>query len=192
MSKKRKYNSFAGKRRDSREILEETADRNVQVNDMPDIGQYVVINVIKEMGRSYRENTGIYSIYVYNDAYMDCWGNPIVYRVEGYTKGQDNPLDPTNKVQLISESKNGKLTRRAEFNTVIIATGSMELEVVDPELIKEVGFRKYDGNNLISSTGFRDRNKDEVGLVSEDDIRIVEQCISQGKTKRICRNNKHI
>lgn len=173
--KKRVYNAFSGKRKDSSECFGETVDHNVQVNDLPDVGQYVVINELRVMGRSYRDRTGIYSIYVYDDAYMDYWGNPIVYRVEGYTKGQENPLDPTNKVMLESVSENGKLVRRTQIKTVRIATGALELEIVDPDELSEVGFREYDGVNLIS-----------------EDARVVEKYISQGRIERVCRQNKHV
>lgn len=171
--KKRVYRTYSGQRKDDKRG--ETVDHNVQVNDLPDVGQYVVVNDLRIMERAYGA-MNVLTVYEYNNAYLDSYGNPIVYRVESYTKGQNNPLDPANKVMLVNHSSNGKLTRRVPIRTILIATGSMELEVVDPEELKEVGFRKYDGDKLIS----------------EEDMRVVEYTIGQGKVERVCRQNKHL
>ena len=173
--KKRKaYNSFSGTRSDER--LGVPMDHNIQVNDMPDVGQYVVVNMLRIMEKAYTD-LHVSTVYEYNDAYLDSWGNPIVYQVEGYTRGQENALDPRNKVMLVSKSANGLLTRRTQIKTILVATGDLELEVVDPEKIKTVGFRTFDSRHC---------------LIDPKDMRVVEHTISQGKIERICRQNRHI
>lgn len=172
--KKRNYTSFSGKRKDER--LGVPVDHNVQVNDLPDVGQYVVVNDLRIMDKAYSD-MHVSTVYEYNTGCLDAWGNPIVYQVEGYSRGQENALDPKNKVFLVSVSENGKLVRRTQFNTIIIATGSMELEVVDPEKLKAVGFRTFDSRHC---------------LIDPENMRVVERTIAQGKMERICRQNKHI
>ena len=172
--KGRKYSRYSGTRADQR--LGIPVDHNIQYNDMPDVGQYVVINDLRIMEKAYTD-LHVSTVYEYNDGYLDARGNPIVYKVEGYTRGQENALDPRNKVMLVSTTANGKLTRRTQLKTILIATGSMELEVVDPEELKEVGFRTFDSRHC---------------LIDPENMRVVERTISQGKMERICRQNKHI
>ena len=172
--KTRNYSSFAGKRKDER--LGVPVDHNIQLNDMPDVGQYVVINDLRIMEKAYTD-MHVSTVYEYNDGYLDAYGNPIVYQVEGYTRGQENALDPKNKVLLVSHTENGKLTRRTQLKTILIATGSMELEVVDPVKLKAVGFRTFDSRHC---------------LIDPENMRVVERTIAQGKMERICRQNKHI
>lgn len=172
--KERSYNSFTGTRSDQR--LGVPVDHNIQYNDMPDVGQYVVINDLRIMEKAYTD-LHVSTVYEYNDGYLDARGNPIIYQVEGYTRGQDKALDPKNKVLLVSTTENGKLTRRTQLRTILVATGSMELEVVDPDVLKTVGFRPFDSRHC---------------LIDPENMRVVERTISQGKMERICRQNKHI
>lgn len=173
--KKRAYRGYTGRRSDVREGA--VVDHNIQVNDLPDVGQYVVVNELRYLSEVYRNSPDkISTIYEYNDAYLDSKGNPIVYQVEGYSKSQENALDPTNKVFLVSKSENGLLTRRTQIRTILIATGSLELELVDPQKLKAVGFRAYDTYNLMDVAN----------------MRVVERTIKQGQMERICRQGKHL
>ena len=129
---KRKYNPIARENGSSSARYGELREHNVQINELPQEGACVIVNECHTYARTKGEQN-VWVIYHPSVEHLDAWNFPLIYTVVSYTKGRENPLDPANNIILEHTARTG-FVRRTQIRTILIATGSMELEVVPKDM----------------------------------------------------------
>lgn len=110
----------------------EIRESNKVVNELPQIGEFVVVMDKYLYERSQIKKDRIVSAYKVSSTYKDARGVPRVYEVVGYTKGINSPLDPENSVILKYSFGYGENKKEKEhrIKTLLICTGPMLLKKV--------------------------------------------------------------
>ncbi len=141
-AKKRGYNRFEGHRANS--TLGPISEHNIQYNELPPEGSYVIVN---EMTFRHIALDTI-TRYEPSKAYFDAYGFPYVFQIVSYKKGRENALDKDNRVLLEQVPRNNRpVVVRPLLSTLLIATGSLYLELVDKDQFSTV--EKYDPTNYV-------------------------------------------
>lgn len=124
---------------------------NVQINELPPEGSYVIVNQLRTYERGKGEEK-IRTVYACSSAYYDAWNFPRIFRVDRYTLGRENALDKRNDAVLVCETPNGGSFEK-RLKTCQVAIGVYMLEVVDKNQ------KLYDGKSA------RDRSYSDYTVV---------------------------
>ena len=110
----------------------EIRESNVVVNELPQIGEFVVVMDKYIYERSQIKKDRIVTAYKVSATYKDARGVPRVYEVVGYTKGIELPLDPENSIILKYSFGSGENKKEKELRikTLLACTGPMLLKNV--------------------------------------------------------------
>ena len=117
----------------SRPSLGKLNEKNTIINPLPAVGSRIILEelVVYTKKICNEGNEGVQfpsslnrQTYCTSKNNRDPWNRPIIYTVDSYTHGIENPLKKENKIILTYEtvSKN-KITHTV--NTVLISTGAM-------------------------------------------------------------------
>lgn len=113
------------------------------VNPLPPIGSKVIVQELRCFDRDWGDGRFVY-MRTDNPNFTDAWGKPRELKVKGYTKGIENPLDPTNYVQLEFDVAGNK--RTCYEKTMFLTSGSMRLAVIDDEPLANICEEEYEKN----------------------------------------------
>lgn len=94
---------------------------NSQINKLPQEGAKIILQEIVIYAKKTEDNSRVR--YRPMHSHLNSWGEPREYIVVGYTHGEENFLDPKNKIVLEYSNCNQKI--RHSIPTRLIATGSI-------------------------------------------------------------------
>lgn len=106
-------------------------EKTTQINELPEVGSVVIVErlkILNRVGENGEHST--YTPYDERSPYVNIWGEPIAFTVAGYSKGIDNPLDPSNRITLTYKNADGS-TGISSIQAIHVATGSNRLRAVD-------------------------------------------------------------
>ena len=110
-------------------LMGEIQEKNVQINELPPEGSYVIVNQLHTYARGKGEDK-IRTVYEPDKTFYDAWNFPRIFRIDHYTRGRENALDKKNDVVLICETPYGDSFQK-RVKTYEVAIGILMLEVVD-------------------------------------------------------------
>ena len=144
-----------------KENMGEIVEYNIQRNQLPPVGTNVIIHekCVYERARGEEKVTCVYKPSM---GYRDVYNYPLVFKVERYTKGIENPLDSRNNICLVRKTKDGR-TVRAQIRTILVATGSMLLQDIGDNVINTTlhTYESNVSNSIIAEHGSTYNNSND-------------------------------
>ncbi len=104
----------------------ERQDKNVQVNELPEVGDHVFVAQRVNYSRT-RGKRHVSAIYACKREFRDSFNKEKEFVVASYTNGKDNPLDRKNFVRLERRNRDGEYLYHVYIRTVEIAIGIVAL-----------------------------------------------------------------